>query len=176
MKKSLLLILMPFLLWGTAYDPALLQIGAKLFPKVALMEKGTKERIQSTVYFVIIAVPSTKEAAQRLAGMIERQYGETFSNYSLALTIVSPKEALEIKNAHGYILLMEPNEGMLPALLEHARQNKTLTFSFDPALLQKGAAVSLYIGRSVKPYINLATLKQVPFTFEYGFLKLSQSY
>jgi hypothetical protein len=71
---------------------------------------------------------------------------------------------------------MDPDDSMLSPLLEYAQKNKTLTFCFDPALLQKGAAVSLYIGRSVKPYINISTLKQVPFTFEYGFLKLSQSY
>ena len=176
MKKSVLLLLIPFLLWGTTYDSTLLQIGAKLFPKVVLMEKGTKERIQTSVHFVIITTPTNKEAAQRLSEMIERQYGGVLSNYSLTLSILSPKEALEVKNAHGFILLMEPNEGILIPLLEHAHQNKTLTFSFDPALLQKGAAISLYIGRSVKPYINLTVLKEVPFTFEYGFLKLSQPY
>jgi len=176
MKKSIFLFFMPFLLWGTTYDSTLLQIGAKLFPKVALMEKGTKERIQSTVNFVIVTVPSNKEVAQRLSEMIQRQYGEALSHYSLTLTIVSPKEALEIKNAHGFILLMEPDEGLLPALLEHAHQNKILTFCFDFSLMQKGAAISLYIGKNVKPYINLTILKQVPFTFEYGFLKLSQPY
>lgn len=176
MKKIIFLFLVPFLLWGTTYDPTLLQIGAKLFPKVALMEKGTKERIQSTLSLVIVSEAPNKVAAQRLSEMIERQYGGTLSNYSLILTTVSMKEALEIKNTHGFILLTEADDSALPLLLEHAHKNKTLTFCFDPALLQKGADVSLYIGRSVKPYINLTTLKQVPFTFEYGFLKLSQPY
>ncbi|MDD5160057.1 MAG: hypothetical protein PHI47_08410 [Sulfuricurvum sp.] len=176
MKKSLLLLLLPFVLWGTNYDLALLQIGVKIFPKVALMEQGTKERIQSSVNFVIIAEPLNKETAQRLSKMFERQYSGVLSNYSLSFTIVTPKEALEIKNSHGFILLMEPEESMLPLLLEHAHKNKILTFCFDPGLLQKGADVSIYIGRSVKPYINLSTLRQVPFTFEYGFLKLAQPY
>jgi hypothetical protein len=176
MKKSLLLILIPSLFWSATYDATLLRIGAKLFPKVALMENGTKERIQSTLQFVIVTTPSNKETGHRLAEMIERQYGGAISHYPLALSIVSLKEALEIKNAHGFILLLEPDEDSLSSLLEHAHKNKILTFSFDPALLQKGTAISLYIGRSVKPYINLTTLKQVPFTFEYGFLKLSQPF
>lgn len=176
MKKSILLFFIPFLLWGTTYDSTLLQIGAKLFPKVALMEKGTRERIQSTVNFVIITTPTNKRAAQRLLGIIERQYGGILSNYSLTVSILSPKEALMVKNTHGFILLLEADDDILSSLLEHAHLNKILTFSFDPALLQKGTAISLYIGRSVKPYINLTTLKQVPFTFEYGFLKLSQPY
>jgi hypothetical protein len=176
MKKIIFLFLMPFFLWGASYDSTLLLIGAKLFPKVALMEKGTKDRIQTTLSFVIVAGASNKEAAQQLSEIIERQYNGTLSNYSLTLTTVSMKEALNIKNVHGFILLTEPDDSMLPLLLEYAHKNKTLTFCFDPALLQKGADVSLYIGRSVKPYINLTTLKQVPFTFEYGFLKLSQPY
>lgn len=176
MRKFILLFLLPCILWGSTYDSALLQIGVKLFPKVALMEQGTKERIQSSVNFFIIASPPHKEDAQQLSMMFERQYGGVLSNYSLSFKIISPKEALEIKHAHGFILLMEPEDSMLPLLLENAHKNKTLTFCFDPALLQKGADVSLYIGRSVKPYVNLTTLKQVPFTFEYGFLKLSQPY
>jgi hypothetical protein len=176
MKKIIFLLLLPFILWGSTYDLALLQIGVKIFPKVALMEQGTRERIQSNVNFVIITTFSNKEAAQRLLMMFERQYSGVLSNYSFSIRIVSPKEALEIKNLQGFILLMEPEDPILPLLLEHAHKNKTLTFCFDSALLQKGADVSLYIGRSVKPYINLTTLKQVPFTFEYGFLKLSQPY
>jgi len=176
MNKIVLILLIPLLLYGTTYDATLLQIGAKIFPKVALMEKGTKERIQSTVNFVIVASPSNKAAAQRLSEIMEHQYNGILADHPLALFVVSPKEALEIKNAHSFVLLMDPDDSILPMVLEHAAKTKTLTFSFDPLLLQKGAAVSLYIGRSVKPYINLATLKQVPFTFEYGFLKLSQPY
>jgi hypothetical protein len=176
MKKILLLFLMPFVLWGSTYDLELLQIGAKIFPKVALMEQGTKERIQSNVSFFIVATSLNNEVAQRLSMMFEHQYGGVLSHYSFSIRIVSPKEALEIKNSHGFILLMEPEDAMLPLILEHAHRNKILTFCFDSALLQKGADISLYIGRSVKPYINLTTLKQVPFTFEYGFLKLSQPY
>lgn len=176
MIKIILLFLIPFLLSATTYDSTLLQIGAKLFPKIVLMEKGTKERIQTTVNIVIVTVPSNKQTAQQLAEMIERQYHGTLSNYALACSVVTAKEGLEVKNAHGFLLLMEPDESLLPLLLEQAHKNKILTFSFDPLLLPKGAAVSLYIGRSVKPYINLSTLKEVPFTFEYGFLKLSQPY
>ncbi|MDD2369958.1 MAG: hypothetical protein PHQ90_11690 [Sulfuricurvum sp.] len=176
MKKIILLFLVPFVLWGTTYDLALLQIGVKIFPKVALMEQGTKERIQSNVNFVIVAGPAHKEAAQRLIMMFERQYGGVVGNYSFTIRVISPKDALEINNTQGFILLMEPDDAILSLILEHAHKNKILTFSFDSALLQKGTDVSLYIGRSVKPYINLSTLKQVPFTFEYGFLKLSQPY
>ncbi|MDD5716564.1 MAG: hypothetical protein PHW64_02080 [Sulfuricurvum sp.] len=176
MKKIILSALLPVLLWGTTYDSTLLQIGAKVFPKIALMEKGTKERIQKTVHIVIVTVPSNRQTAQQLAEMIEYQYHGTLSNYSLTCSVVSAKEGLEIKNAHGFILLMEPDENILPLLLEYAHKNRILTFSFDPLMLQKGAAVSLYIGRSVKPYINLSILKEVPFTFEYAFLKLSQPY
>jgi hypothetical protein len=176
MRKLILFILIPIVLWGSTYDLALLQIGAKIFPKVALMEQGTKERIQSSVNFIIITTQSNKEAGQQLSTIFERQYGGMISNYSLTLKIVSPKEALEITNVHGFIVLMDPYDSTLLNVLEHAHKNKILTFCFDPALLQKGADISLFIGRSVKPYINLTTLKQVPFTFEYGFLKLSQPY
>lgn len=176
MKKSILLLFIPYLLWSGIYDPALLQIGAKMFPKITLLEKGTNERINSSLNLVIVASSSNKIAAHELSEMIKYQYGGTLSTHPIAILTVSPKEALEIKNGHCFIFLMEQDDAMLLPLIEYAEKNKILTFSFDPSLLSKGVAISLYIGRSVKPYINLAALKKVPFVFEYGFLKLSQPY
>lgn len=176
MKKFLFLFLTPWLLYAAVYDSNLLQIGAKIFPKIILMEKGTNERIQSSVNLFIVSTNVAKSDAQRLSGMIESQYNGVLSTHPLSIAILSPKEALETKNAHGFILLMDPNDPSLSPVLDYAQRNKILTFSFDTEILQKGGAVSLYIGRNVKPYINLSTLKQVPFVFEYGFLKLSQPY
>lgn len=174
--KTLMYLFIPFLLYASPFDSNLLQIGAKIFPKVTLIEKGTKERIQTNVNLLIVTTNAYKSDAQRLSDIIDAQYDSTLSNHPLNISIVSPKEALEQKNIHGFILLLDPNDPVLLTLLEHAQRNKILTFSFDPELLQKGVAISLYIGRSVKPYINLSILKQTPFTFEYGFLKLSQPY
>lgn len=176
MKTIILCMLIPVILAATTYDSTLLQIGAKIFPKIALMEQGTNERIESTLNFAIVTLPSNKETAQRLSEMVKRQYPDGINNHRLSLTIVSPKEALEMNNGHGFILLLNSENNMLIPIIEHAAKNKILTFSLDPSLLQKGVAVSLYVGKNVKPYINTSTLKQVPFNFEYGFLKLSQPY
>lgn len=174
MKKLILLIcFFPLYLWSVTYDPSLLQIGAKLFPKIMLMEQGTKERIHSTLTLIIVTDITHKEHAKRLLGIFESQKENTTP---LKLRVVSPKEALEITDTHGFIVLMKEEDYLLEGLIKHANKNKILTFSFDPNLLGKGAAVSLYIGKNVKPYLNLTTLKEVPFTFEYGFLKLSQPY
>lgn len=176
MKLLLFILLSPLIVCATTYDSNLLQIGAKIFPKITVMEKGTSERIQTNVNIFIVSTSATKADAQRLSGMIESQYSGVLTSHPLSLTIISPRDVMEMKNAHALILLMDPNDPNLSSLLEYAQRNKILTFSFDPELLSKGVAVSLYIGRSVKPYINLSTLKQVPFVFEYGFLKLSQPY
>lgn len=176
MKKFLFLLLSPFIVYATPYDSNLLQIGAKIFPKITVMEKGTSERIQTNVNIFIVSTSATRSDAQRLSGMIESQYGGILSSHPLSLNIISPKDVMEMKNAHALILLIDPNDPNLPSLLDFGQRNKILTFSFDPELLSRGVAVSLYIGRSVKPYINLSTLKQTPFIFEYGFLKLSQPY
>lgn len=176
MKYIFALILIPTILLSGSYDKALLQIGAKLFPKIAFIEKGTKERIRSTLNFVIVTTPSNQASAYELREMIQRQYPNGINNFPLNLSIASARESLDMTNIHGFILLLDPNEPLLEPLMEHAYQYKILSFSLEPSLLQKGVAVSLFIGRSVKPYINTTTLKQTPFTFDYGFLKLSQPY
>lgn len=176
MRKSFFLWLIPLFAWSFPYDSNLLLLGAKLFPKIILMEKSTAGHIQSTVHLVIVASPSNYDSAQRFSELIEHQYGGALSSYRLKTSLVSPKEALQILDPNAFVLFVEPTETLLPSLIEYANKNKILTFSVDSSLLKRGTAVSLYIGRSVKPYINLSTIKQVPFTFEYGFLKLSQPY
>lgn len=177
MKKLILLIFFfPLYLWSVTYDVSMLHIGAKLFPKIILMEQGTKERIHSTLSLIIVTDSTHKEHAKRLLNILEAQKDNSTNTTPLKLRVISPKEALEITDAHGFIVLINEEDYLLEGLIKHANKNKILTFSFDPNLLGKGVSVSLYIGKNVKPYLNLTALKEVPFTFEYGFLKLSQPY
>lgn len=92
--KTLLYLFIPFLLCASPFDSNLLQIGAKIFPKVTLMEKGTKERIQTNVNLLIVTTNAYKLDAQRLFDIIDSQYDGMLSNHPLNLSIVSPKEAL----------------------------------------------------------------------------------
>lgn len=162
--------------WGFSYDTPLLQIGAKLFPKVILMEKGSKERVGSEINLIVVASDQSAEPAKRFADMVLTQYPEGINNRPIRLSIVSPKEFTLLKNTDAVILLLSSDDGRVNSILKSAFENKILTFSLDPSLLQNGTAVSLYIGKSVKPYINITTVKTVPFNFEYGFLKLSVPY
>ena len=175
MKKLLYfcILVIPLTLFGTSYDTPLLQISSKLFPKILFMEKGTKERIQSSIHFVIIASHANQEAARHFSNMMQNQYPDGINDHSLRISIVSAREALSMKNVHGMILMIPPDENILESLIEHTYENKILTFCFDPSLLRNGAVISLYIGKNVKPYLNISALKKASFTFEYSFIKLS---
>ena len=173
-RALLILSLLSLALWSASFDAVLLQIGGKVFPKVIMMEQRNKERIATgSLNIVIVTDEAYKGDAARLSEIIRRQYE---SNFNVNVTVNSPKEAMNSTNAHGMILLVEGKEPGLPALIDHALKTKTLTFSLNPDLLSKGVAVSLHIGKTVKPYLNLTVVRKTPFTFEYGFLKLSQPY
>lgn len=178
MKKLIIMLslLIPLTLLGGYYDTPLLQIGAKLFPKITLIEKGTQERIQTSIHLVIAASPTYQENARTFSKMLQTQYPEGINNFPLRITITTPKEALQIKNTHAIILMMPPEDPQTRSLIEHSYENKILTFCFDPALLKSGVLLSLYIGKNVKPYLNITALKEGRYTFEYSFIKLSTFY
>ena len=167
------ILVIPLTLFGASYDTPLLQISSKLFPKILFMEKGTKERIQSSIHFVIVASPANQEAARHFSNMVQNQYPEGINDHPIRVSILSAKEALGTKNIHGIILMLPPDDNLLEPLIKHTYENKILTFSFDPSLLRNGAVISLYIGKNVKPYLNVSALKEASFTFEYSFIKLS---
>lgn len=175
MKKSVIMLslLIPLTLWGGNYDTSLLQIGAKLFPKIILIEKGMQERIQTSIHLVIVASPAYQDNARNFAKMLQHQYPDGINNYTLRTTLVTPKEALQMKSIHAFILMMSPEEPQIHPLVLHSNENKILTFCFDPALLKNGVLLSLHIEKSVKPYLNITALKQGGYTFEYSFIKLS---
>ncbi|MFZ2889625.1 MAG: hypothetical protein WA010_04045 [Sulfuricurvum sp.] len=140
------------------------------------MEKGTKERIQSSIHFVIIASPTHQEAAKHFSNLILNQYPNGINDHPIRISIVSVKEALNMKHVHGIILMIPPDETLLEPLIKHTYENKILTFCFDPSLLRYGAVISVYIGKNVKPYLNTSAIKQASFTFEYSFINLSVLY
>jgi len=178
MKKLLFffILVIPLTLFGASYDTPLLQISSKLFPKILFMEKGTKARIQSSINFVIVASPANQEAARYFMNMVSNQYPDGINDYPIQLSIVSTKEALNMKNVHGIIFMLSPDDPLLEPLIKHSYENKILTFCFDPSLLRSGVIISIYIGKNIKPYLNISALKESPFTFEYSFIKLSIPY
>lgn len=172
----LFLMLLSIYGWGFSYDTPLLQISAKLFPKVILMEKSSKERMGNEINLLIVATEQNNETAKRFSDMVQVQYPDGINNRPIKCAIVSPKEFTLPKNTDAVILMLSTDDARISPILRSTYENKILSFSMDPALLRNGTAVSLYIGKSVKPYINVATLKTVPFNFEYGFLKLCVAY
>ena len=178
MKKLLafFILVIPLALFSDSYTTPLLQISSKLFPKILFMEKGTKDRIQSSINLVIVASPSNQEAARNFSSMLLKQYPDGINDHPIRISIVSIKEVLEMNNLHGIILMVPPDEISLRPLIKHTYDNKILTFCFDPSLLERGAIISLYIGKNIKPYLNVSALKQTSFTFEYSFIKLSIPY
>lgn len=178
MKKLLVffILVIPLALYSESYTTPLLQISSKLFPKILFMEKGTKDRIQSSINLAIVASPSNQEAARHFSSMLLKQYPDGINDHPIRVSIVSAKEVLEMNNVHGIILMVPPEDNMLKTLIVHTYENKILTFCLDPLLLTKGAIISLYIGKSIKPYLNVSALKESSFTFEYSFIKLSIPY
>lgn len=178
MKKLLVffILVIPLALYSESYTTPLLQISSKLFPKILFMEKGTKDRIQSSINLVIVASPSNQDAARHFSSMLLKQYPNGITDHPIRVSIVSVKEALEMHNVHGIILMVPPDDTSLKQLIEHTYENKILTFCLDPSLLGRGVVISLYIGKNIKPYLNISVLKESSFTFEYSFIKLSIPY
>ncbi len=178
MKKLIIVLsfLIPITLFGGYYDTSLLQIGAKLFPKIIFIEKGTLERIQTSIHLVVVASSQYQENGRSFSKMLQTQYPEGINNYPIRITLATPKEALQIKNVHAFVLMMPPEDPQTHSIIAHSSENKILTFCFDQALLKSGVLLSLHIGKSVKPYLNITTLKEGGYTFEYSFIKLSTLY
>lgn len=167
-----LLLLTSLQLFAQEYDDTLLSIEAKLFPKIAMLEKHIKEKESSTLSFVIVAEEVDISTAEVLKSKILKNYPDKILNKKIHIEIKKPRDILEM-NIDAIIVLHHSSKTLKEIALWANRHN-ILTFSYDPYDLQYGIAASIYLGKSTKPYINTTSINKYNFIFDPYLLGVSK--
>ena len=75
-----------------------------------------------------------------------------------------------IKTTAYYLFNIE--SAIIEKVVNHAKSNNILTFSYDFALLNNGVLFSLYTGSKIRPYLNVKQMQNQNLTFKKGFLQI----
>jgi len=165
-----LLLSLQLQLFGAQYNATIIELEAKLFPKM-LMLSTNKDRASASVEIVIISRECGVYNAKLFKKAIESNYKEGLMGKNL-LVSVSTFEDIEGK-PDGVIVLYHPKEKLI-SIAQWANERKIPSFAYDPAHLEYGFLASLYIGAQTKPYLNRATIKEYDFSINPHLLKLSK--
>lgn len=171
--------LIPFLLvlslklFATQYDDTILSLEAKIFIKMTLLSEDRDSTRDDTLRIFIIARECDFGSAQKFKGMIVDRYPHRVRGKKV---IVAVKEFSSLMSYPDAIIVLKHSQQQLKEIAFWANEHKVISFGYDPAYMQMGILASLYIGKSLKPYLNKSIMQHYHFKFNPYLLELSKFY
>ena len=164
------LFLVSLQLFASQYNSTVLELEAKLYPKIILMNQDIDKNSQQLKIY-IISEKIDFNRAQELQRAIYSFYPDTIMGKKIIIKI---KEFQEVyKKPDALIVLYHPQEE-LQKIAQWANNKKIISLAYDPSYMDKGILASLYIGKSTKPYLNKKMIKKYNFIFNPYLLELSK--
>lgn len=160
--------------FAAQYDNTILDIEAKLFPKIAVLEKGVQEDTSPHLKLVILSQEMDLNIAESLKKKIRGSYPDTLAGKKIEISIKTDPSKISIQT-HAIITLYQSKKTLIQ-LSAWANTHKILSFSYDPADLEYGILASIHIGLSTKPYLNDTVIRENNFIFNSYLLQLSKFY
>ena len=171
-KLLLLYFLVVSSLSALEYDATILELEAKIFPKMLLFSDSLDKKSQKLSIYIIAQEIDVKNA-EYLQDLIHTYYPEKISGKKIEVSI---KEFQEFSKKPDAIIVLDCDEERLHKIANWANKNGVISLAYDPYYMSYGILASLYIGKSVKPYLNSVTMKKYNFSFNPYLLKLSKFY
>lgn len=161
-------------LFGYHYDHKIIDIEAKLFPKIAVLETSTKNYKADTLQFYIVHNEIDNDAAKRFKQSIEKFYPNKLANKKISVSLITQQQLASSKN--GVLIVLYHTTQILEAIANWANENHQISFVYDPLEIEYGFLGSIYIGKETKPYLNKKTIQKYNFNFDTYLLGVSKFY
>jgi len=157
MRTVLIVIFMYSFLGAYEYDKLLLRAEAYTFPKIVIMDKNYRQKLNNnSIEIAILFEPIDKLVAIELKKMIKDKFGTKISTNKLEIQLVE-FEKLDRKYS-AYIALKSKN-GILEKVSSKSKEQGRIMFAYDYQDLKRGALVSLVIENYTSLYMNKIEIK-----------------
>ena len=165
-----LLFLASLKLFAINYNSTILELEAKLFPKMILLNENINKKINNlTIY--ILSEEIDVYVAVELKEAIEANYPDKISGKFIKVSI---KKFNTFENLPDAVIVLNHNEEELSEIALWANEHGVISLGYDPSYMEYGILGSLYIGKSTKPYFNAKKILQYGFIFNTNLLKISK--
>jgi len=175
MRYLLILIMLFSIAGGYSYNDQLMQIYAKIAPRLVLMSKMPYVLPKESIDITILYEKGDERAAENLREKMLEIYPKGLGNRKLEIGLVPYGISEKLKKV-SLLFLLEGDTDSVKAALDFAGKEKLLTISYNRKLLSQGAILSLYIGKTVKPFLNLEAAKRSDIVFDSVLFKISKIY
>ncbi|MDD2789883.1 MAG: hypothetical protein PHU40_04370 [Sulfurimonas sp.] len=165
-------LILSALLHAKEYDETVMDIEAKLFPKIAILEEKIAQNPSPYLSITILYKEADYAVAERFKQKIESTYPKKIRDKNVRVNLA--QFGLSHITDTDALLVLAHEAEELETIALWANKNKILTFAYEPASLEYGLVSSIYIGRTTKPYLNAKAIKKYDFVFDSYLLQLSK--
>ncbi|MBN2895423.1 MAG: hypothetical protein JXK05_05980 [Campylobacterales bacterium] len=168
----LLITLQAMTLQAVQYDENVLQIFSKIAPRLVLLS-SKKSEVTEQIDLCVVHEKADAYVAERFGRMIK--------DNASGGTIDTLIRSVEIEEVHlcapsQLLFFFNTSAANIQNALDQLSKSAPITVAYDSKLLGFGIDVSLFFGRSVTPYIDIARLKKKQITFDEVMLRVSKIY
>ncbi len=175
MKKILFIFLITVAsLFSYEYDDTIMSIEAKLFPKIALMEQHIRQKPKSSLDIFILYKEIDEDVAKKFAAKIKQRYREALLGKKICVDRLLLTEIDKVQKIPDVIIVLSYDAKEMRSVAAWSNKNGVVSFVYEPKDLEYGFVGSVYIGKTVKPYLNKQTIKEHGFVFTPYLLQLSK--
>lgn len=169
-KKFFLLSLLSLQLFASQYNSTVFELEAKLFPKIVILSENIKTESKNLILYIVAKEEDTYDALE-FKEAIELAYPNKLMNKVVKVFV---KEFNALEGNPDAIIVFQNSEDEIRKIAKWANTNKIISLSYDPSYLDYNILSSIYIGRSIKPYLNRKIMQKYNFSFNPYLLELSK--
>jgi hypothetical protein len=176
LKKQLLLLgLLTALLYGYAYNDKLLQVYAKIIPRIALMTHSEGSLPGNSIGICLLYEKGDEQGARRLRDMMLSAYPDGLRFRTLELSLFPYSRHRSCRDS-ALLFLFDTDEARMQTSLDFARAYHIPTMSYSSRFLDSGVMLSMHLGKTVRPYLNLEAAKESGITPDSLLIRISKIY
>ena len=169
-KALALFLLLQLQIFGANYNSTVIELEAKLFPKMILLSEDIDKNSPSLIIY-ILTQEEDLDYANEFKEAIQTNYPDKLMGKTLHVFVKQFDS--EQKRPDAMIILYHPNEELEKIAL-WANNKRIITLAYDPSYMNLGILASIYLGVSTKPYLNSEIMKTYNFNFNPYLLELSK--
>jgi hypothetical protein len=162
------------LLNAANYNEDILNIYSKMAPRFVVMS-SQKDKMDDVMDICALYDELDERVAKSLRDKIQSAYPNGLQNHPIKLTLSDYSNFESCKNAQLVFMFNADDERVKKAFL-FFQNNRVMTMAYDISFLEKGADVSLFIGRTVTPYLNMKSISEKKILLDNLLLRVSKIY
>ncbi len=174
-RRTLFLILLCGSLQAYIYNDSLLIIYSKVVPRIMALDNTQRGGIQKRRLCILYEKGDAPVAEKLREQMLQNLPSRLKNGFSVEIGPYEETGSAECAGSTA-LMLLDARPEKIERALKLAERERLLTFSYSNSLLERGAAVSLMVGKEVYPVINIEAVKRSALKLDAALFQIARIY